>query len=385
MYAERIKKLPPYLFIEIDKKKKALIDKGIDIISLGIGDPDLPTPEHIVKSCQDALTVNEYQKYPFGPGLVEFRNAVCAWYKERFNVSLNPITEVHSLIGSKEGIGHLPLAFVNPGDIVLIPDPGYPVYKSGTIFSGGEPYFMPLKEENGFLPDLEMIPEKVLSRTKLMFINYPNNPTASVADKKFFCLVVNLAKKFGFIVAHDAAYSEIFYDNQPPISFLSVPGAKDIGIEFHSLSKTYNMTGFRIGWACGNSEILKGLSIVKDNYDSGVFSAIQKCAITALTKSQECVGQARKTYEERRNLLVTGLQKLGWNVKLPKATFYVWAHCPEGYGSSQTVEKLLLESGIVATPGNGMGDSGEGYIRFALTVTKDRILEAIERIRRIKW
>ena len=385
MLADRISKLPPYLFVEIDKKKKKLIDKGIDIISLGVGDPDLPTPEHIIKSGQESLSNPKYHQYPFGAGLKEFREAIAVWYKTRFNVSLVPDSEIHSLIGSKEGIGHLPLALVNPGDIVLIPDPGYPVYRSGTIFAGGEPYFMPLLEQNGFLPDLESIPEDILQRTKLMFINYPNNPTAATANKDFFIKVVELAVKYNFVVAHDAAYSEMYYDNTPPISFLSVPGAKNIGIEFHSLSKTYNMTGWRIAWICGNSEIVNGLSTVKDNYDSGAFSAIQKAAITAITGSQQCVEDMRKIYQERRNVFVEGLQKIGWNVTMPKATFYVWAHCPEKYTSAQTTEKILSETGIVCTPGNGMGNFGEGYVRFALTVNKDRLIESVERIKKIKW
>lgn len=385
IYSERLNLLPPYLFIKIDKKKKELKEKGVDIISFGVGDPDLPTPEHIIKAGQEALTKPEFHQYPFGPGIKEYREAISKWYKNRFNVDLDPDKEVYSLIGSKEGIGHFPLAFVNPGDVVLIPDPGYPVYRSGTIFSGGEPYFMSLIEENDFLPDLGKIPQKILKKSKIMFLNYPNNPTSATAPKEYFKEVVKFAKKNNMIVAHDAAYSEMYYDGNPPDSFLSIEGAKNVGIEFHSLSKTYNMTGWRIGWACGNAGILKGLATVKDNYDSGAFTAIQYAGIVALTGPQECVNKMRETYQKRRDVLVDELIKLGWKLRKPKATFYVWAKVPSGYNSTKTMEKLLMDAGIVTTPGVGMGSSGEGYIRFALTVNEDRIKQAVERIKKIKW
>jgi len=385
MYSEKLKKLPPYLFVELDRKKKMLLNKGIDIISLGVGDPDLPIPSHILNSIKYWIDNPKYHKYPFGAGLIEFRTAIALWFKERFNVVLNPETEIYSLIGSKEGIGHLPLAFVNPGDIVLVPDPGYPVYYSSTIFAGGIPYFMPLLKQNNFLPDIDSIPVNILNKTKIMFLNYPNNPTTVTATKEFFIRIVELAQKYNFIVSHDAAYSEIYFDNNPPISFLSINGAKEIGIEFHSLSKTYNMTGFRIGWVCGSEKIIKGLATVKENFDSGVFEVIQKAGITALTESQECVQKIRKTYQERRDIFVDGLLTAGWNLKKPQATFYVWSECPKNYTSAQTSEKLLLEAGIVVTPGVGMGCSGEGYVRFALTVDKSRLKEVIERIKKIKW
>lgn len=383
-FSEKLKKLPPYLFIEIDKKKKAAIDRGVDIIALGVGDPDQPTPEHIVKAGQAALAKPENHQYPFGPGLIKFREAVAAWYKSRFGVTLDPVCQIWSLIGSKEGIGHFHLAFINPGDVVLIPEPGYPVYNTGTIFSGGEPYFMPLKEENGFLPDLNAIPENIRKRAKIIFINYPNNPTSSVAPRVFYEQVVAFAKKYGLIVVHDAAYSELYYEEKP-MSFLEVPGAFEVGVEIHSLSKTYNMTGWRLGWVCGNADIVKGLGMVKDNYDSGVFQAIQEAGIAALTGPQDCVENMRKLYRERRDALVEGLQKLGWNVNKPKATFYVWAHVPKGYNSTSTVAKLLDEAGIVCTPGIGLGPSGEGYVRFALTVGVPRINEALSRMSKIKW
>jgi LL-diaminopimelate aminotransferase len=384
-YNEKLKKLPPYLFIEIDRKKKEAIDRGIDIISLGVGDPDMPTPVHIIKSMQDAIAKPSNHQYPFGTGLFSYRKAVADWYKNRFNVDLSS-NEICALIGSKEGIGHIHLGFINPGDVVLIPDPGYPVYNTGTIFTDGIPYFMPLLEKNNFLPDLNSIHQDVVKKAKLIFINYPNNPTAAVAPKEFYIELIEFAKKNNIIVAADAAYSEIYYDeNDKPLSFLEFPGAKEVGVEFHSLSKTYNMTGWRIGWVCGNKDIVAGIAKVKDNYDSGVFQAIQEAAITALSSSQKCVEDARKIYKERRGVLVEGLKKIGWEVSLPKASFYVWAKVPKGYTSSQVVSKLLDDASIVCIPGNGMGKSGEGYVRFALTVGVPRIKEALERISKINW
>lgn len=384
-YNEKLQKLPPYLFIEIDRKKKEAIDRGADIISLGVGDPDMPTPEHIVKSMQEAVAKPTNHQYPFGAGLLSYRQAVCDWYKKKFNVDLNP-DEVCALIGSKEGIGHIHLGFLNPGDIVLVPEPGYPVYSTGATLTDAVPYFLPLLEKNNFLPDLDAIPKDILSKAKLMFVNYPNNPTTAVAPKEFYVKLIKFAKENNIIIAADAAYSEIYYDeSEKPLSFLEIPGAKEVGVEFHSLSKTYSMTGWRVGWVCGNKEVLAGILKVKDNYDSGVFQAIQEAAVTALSSSQDCVKNARQIYKERRDVLVDGLKQLGWEVNLPKASFFVWAKIPKGYTSSQAVEKLLDEAAIVCTPGNGMGSSGEGYVRFALTVSVVRIKEALERIANIQW
>jgi LL-diaminopimelate aminotransferase len=384
-YNEKLKKLPPYLFIEIDKKKNEAKARGADIISLGVGDPDLPTPQHIIKAMQEAVTKPQNHQYPFGAGMLSYRKAVCAWYKERFNVNLDP-EEVCALIGSKEGIGHIHLAFINPGDIVLIPEPGYPVYNTGTIFTDGIPYFLPLIEKNNFLPDLDAIPADIAKKAKLIFVNYPNNPTAAIAPKEFYVKLIDFAKKNNIIIASDAAYSEIFYDdNDKPISFLEIDGAKEVGVEFHSLSKTYNMTGWRIAWVAGNKEIVKAISTVKDNYDSGAFGAVQEAAIAALTSSQDCVAKQRAIYKERRDALVSGLKKLNWQLSSPKATFYVWAKPPKDHPSSQTVSKLLDEASIVSTPGNALGQSGQGYVRFALTVDVKRIQEALERISKLKW
>jgi LL-diaminopimelate aminotransferase len=384
-YNEKLKRLPPYLFIEIDRKKKEAIKRGADIISLGVGDPDLPTPDHIIKSMQESVTKSANHQYPFGMGLLSYRKAIAEWYEKRFKVVLTP-DEICALIGSKEGIGHIHLGFINPGDVVLIPEPGYPVYNTGTIFADGVPYFMPLLERNGFLPDLDAVPADILKKAKMIFVNYPNNPTAAIAPEKFYLKLIEFAKKNNIIVAADAAYSEIYYDeNEKPLSFLEIPGAKEVGVEFHSLSKTYNMTGWRVGWVSGNRDIVVGIAKVKVNYDSGVFQSIQEAAVTALTSSQKCVEDVRKIYKERRDILIEGLQKLDWEVNLPKASFYVWAKVPKGYTSSQTVSKLLEEAAIICTPGSGMGKSGEGYVRFALTVNVSRIKEAVGRISKIRW
>lgn len=305
--SSRIKHLPPYLFASIDKMKQNAIEKGTDLIDLSIGDPDIPTPSLIVQAMKKAVENPVHHRYPSYEGMLSYREAVTRWYQRRFNVKLDPQTEVLSLIGSKEGIGHIPLAFVNPGDIVLVPSPGYPVYPIGTLFAGGKSYFMPLKEENDFLPDLHAIPEKVLMKTKLVFINYPNNPTSAVAPREFFQEVIRIALKYNIIVCHDASYTEIYYGQRPP-SFMQIPGAKDVGIEFHSLSKTYNMTGWRIGFAVGNREVLAGLGKVKTNLDSGVFQAIQEASVVALDMNQSSLSDIRKTYQKRRDILYSGLK-----------------------------------------------------------------------------
>lgn len=384
-FSEKLKKLPPYLFIEIDRKKKQAKDKGVDVIDLGVGDPDLPTPDHIVEAANKAMRILDNQRYPFGIGLPEFRQAVADWYKKRFNVTLDPATEIVTLAGSKEGIYHIHDAFVDPSDDVLVPEPGYPVYANGTVFAGGQNYFMPLKKKNHFLPDFHAIPEAVAKKASLMFINYPNNPTAACCDKKLFETAVKFAQHHNIIVCHDAAYSEMYYDGEKPASFLEVAGAKEVGIEFHSLSKTYCMTGWRLGWACGNAKVLQGLAKVKENVDSGVFQAVQYAGIAALTGDQKCVDNMREVFQERRDIFVGGLQKLGWKVDKPKASFYVWAEVPPRYTSVHCSSLLLEQAGIVATPGIGFGPSGEGYVRFALTQDKNRLQEALKRIEKIKW
>jgi len=380
--ASRVKHLPPYLFAAIDTMKQQALKKGTDLIDLSIGDPDIPTPSQIVKAMKKAVENPVHHRYPSYEGMLSFRQAVAKWYKRRFHVNLDPGTEVLSLIGSKEGIGHIPLAFINPGDTVLVPSPGYPVYPIGTLFAGGNSYFMPLKEENNFLPDLDRVPKNILQKAKLIFINYPNNPTSATAPADFFKEVIRIALRYNIIVCHDASYTEIYYDEKP-LSFMQIPGAKDVGIEFHSLSKTYNMTGWRIGFAVGNREVLGGLGKIKTNIDSGVFQAVQDAATVALDMRQEDLAPIRRIYQERRNILYNGLTKLGMNLMKPKATFYLWAKVPPHFTSMGFATHLLDKTGVLATPGNGFGDAGEGYIRFALTASFGRIQEAVERISKI--
>lgn len=380
--ADRLKQLPPYLFMEIDRLKAEVQAKGVDIIDLGVGDPDLPTPEHILKRLIQAAQDPKNHRYPSYSGMNDFRGAVAAWYQRRFGVALDPEKECVTLIGSKEGIAHFPLAFLDPGDLALVSSPGYPVYHIGTLFAGGESYFLPLTKENRFLPDLDRIPQEVAKRAKILFINYPNNPTAAVADRAFFEKVVRFAQENQVIVCHDAAYSEITYDGFQPLSFLEIPGAKEVGIEFHSLSKTYNMTGWRIGFAVGNDRLIAGLSQIKSNIDSGAAQAIQWAGIEALEGPQECLSRINRVYQKRRDLMVEGLQKIGLKVNPPRATFYLWIEVPSGYTSTQTTIHLLEQTGIVTTPGNGFGAPGEGYFRISLTVSEQRLEEAVSRLAR---
>ncbi len=381
--AERLKKLPPYLFKEIDRKKAEVKARGVDIIDLGVGDPDLPTPKHIIDALKTAVDNPAHHQYPSYSGMMEFKEAVAQWYGERFNVNLDPATEVVSLIGSKEGIAHFPLAFINPGDVALVPTPAYPVYHIATLFAGGESFFMPLLSENRFLPDLDAIPDDVAARAKLMFINYPNNPTSAIAEPDFFKQVIEFAEKNEIIVCHDAAYTEMAFDGYQPPSFLEFDGAKEVGMEFHSLSKTYNMTGWRIGFAVGNPMAIEGLGGIKSNIDSGVFEAVQKAGIEAIRGDQSCVKEMNQVYTERRDLMVAALNDAGFDVESPKATFYLWIRVPQGYTSAQLASRLLEEAGLVVTPGNGFGDPGEGYFRIALTQTKERLAEAIDRLKKI--
>lgn len=380
--SDRLKKLPPYLFVEIDKAKKKAKDEGRDIIDLGVGDPDIPTPNFIIDALNKAVRDPSTHRYALDQGLPEFREAAAKWYKNRFGVALNPENEIHPLIGSKEGIAHMPLAFINPGDIVLVPDPCYPPYRSGTIFAGGEVLAMPLLEKNHFLPDLKAINHHLLHRTRMIFINYPNNPTAAICDKKFLKDIVEFARKHNIIVCQDAAYSEVAFDGFRPPSILEIENARDVAVEFHSLSKTFNMTGWRIGFACGNAELVKGLAKVKSNIDSGVFSAIQRAGIAALENYDKHINSVIKIYQERRDILIDGLNNIGWNTQKPKATFYVWVKVPPRHTSVTFTEMLLEKADIVATPGNGFGESGEGYIRMAITVDKNRLHEAVERIKK---
>jgi LL-diaminopimelate aminotransferase len=381
-FSERLRNLPPYLFAQIDKAKRKAKSEGRDIIDLGIGDPDLPTPKHIIEALHKAALDPSNHHYALDAGMPQFRQAIAKWYKKRFKVNLDPDTEILPLIGSKEGIAHFPLAFVNPGDYVLVPDPCYPPYKNGTTFAGGIPYIMPLLEENDFLPDLSRIEKGVLKKVKAIFVNYPNNPTGAVADEEFYRKVIDFSNKHNVLICSDAAYSEVCYDGYKPMSILEIDGAKDSAIEFHSLSKTYNMTGWRIGWACGSRKAIEGLAKVKSNVDSGIFQAIQVAGIAALEGPQDVIRKANSVYRERRNALVEGLNSLGWKVSKPKATFYIWAKTLKGYDSSGMAKALLEKADIIATPGIGLGKNGEGYIRMAVTVPKDRIKAAIRRIKK---
>jgi LL-diaminopimelate aminotransferase len=381
--AQRLGMIPPYLFKEIDRLRDEVKARGIDIIDLGVGDPDQPTPAHVIQSLCQAAHDPATHRYPAYSGMDKFRSVAADWYRKRFGVAVDGKSEVITLIGSKEGLAHFPLAFVNPGDVVLCPSPAYPVYFSSTIFAGGVPVMFPLRAENGFLPDFADIPAEALKKAKILVINYPNNPTAATADLDFYGRVVAFAKKHNLIVVSDAAYTEISYDGYQAPSFLQAPGAMEVGIEFHSLSKTYNMTGWRLGFAVGNAELVGGLGSVKSQIDSGAFDAVQLAGITALTADQACVEAAKAMYQERRDILVAGLRGLGLDVQPPKASFYVWCPTPKGMPSAEFTKILLNQAGIVSTPGVGFGQPGEGFVRFALTVDKARMAEAVQRLAKL--
>ena len=378
--ASRVDKVPPYLFVEISRKIAEKKAQGIEVISFGIGDPDLPTPDGVVERLRETALDSPNHRYPETDGLPEFRQAAADWYQRRFQVSLDPGSEILSLIGAKEGIGHTALCFIDPGDIALVPDPGYPVYSVGTWFAGGECHWMPLKEENGWLPDLDAIPADVASQARMMWLSYPNNPTGAVADLDYFEQVVAFAKRYDVAVMHDACYTEVAFDGYKPISFLQTPGAMDVGIEFHSLSKSYNMTGWRIGLAAGNAELVNALMVVKSNLDSGVPQAIQYMGIEALNSPQEWIDRRNAVYQRRRDRVIEALQKIGLHVDPPRASLYVWARVPEGYTSAEFTAKLLDEQNVVVTPGNGYGPSGEGYIRLSLTISDENLEEGLRRL-----
>lgn len=378
--AARLSLLPPYLFAELDRLKREIQQTGVDVISLGIGDPDLPTPRFIIESLKRAAENPPNHRYPDYEGLERFRQAASAWYLRRFGVKLDAAREVFALIGSKEGIANFATAVVNPGDIVLIPDPGYPVYYSGCVFNGGEPYFMPLRRENGFRPDFGAIPDEIAHRSRMMWLNYPNNPTAATVERSFFEAAVAFCLRHNIVLAHDVAYSEIAYDGYRSPSVLEVPGGMECAIEFHSLSKTYSMTGWRVGFAVGNAQLIRALGLVKTNMDSGVFQAVQEAAITALESGDESLREYCAIYKERRDMMVGLLRKLGLPCEVPRATFYLWAQVPSGYTSASFAERVLKEAGVVITPGSGFGKGGEGFVRFSMTVGSERLKEAVGRL-----
>ncbi len=382
--SKRLQKIPPYLFVELDRLKNEKIEKGVDVIDLGVGDPDIPTPSEIVEVAKKALEKVEYHRYPSNSGSLFFRKACADYMKRRFGVSFDPEKEIMALIGSKEGIAHFPIAFVNSGDVVLCPDPAYPVYHLGTIFADGIPYYMPLTWENEFLPDLGKIPKEVVEKAKIIWLNYPNNPTGATATKEFFKELVKFAKKHNIIIAHDAAYVEIYYED-PPISIFEVEGAKDVAIEFHSLSKTFCMTGWRIGFAVGNSFLISALAKVKSNIDSGVFTAIQETGAYALNNLDKIVPSLVSVFKKRRDILAEELENLGYKFIKPSATFYLWVKTPQGLTSQEFCKKVIQDLGIVVTPGVGFGNSGEGYFRIALTVGEEKLKEAAQRLSTLQF
>jgi len=379
--AQRMQALPPYLFARIEKMIEEKKAQGIDIISLGIGDPDQPTPDFIIEKMIEQVKNPANHQYPSSVGMLSFRKEVAEWYRKKYQVELDPKTEIVTLIGSKEGIANINYCYVNPGDINLVPDPGYPVYGIGTLLAGGEPYYLPLLEENNFLPDLQEIPDEVAKKAKILWINYPNNPTGAVATLEFFQEVVAFAKHYDLLVCHDHAYSELAFDGYQAPSFLQAEGAKDVGIEFNSLSKPFNMTGWRIGWAAGNKEMIETLGRYKSNVDSGAFQAVQYAGIAGLASDGSSIEKVRQVYAERRDTIISGLNAMGWNLTPPKATFYIWAPVPKGYTSAQFAEVVLEKAGVVITPGNGYGAHGEGYFRISLTIEKERMEEALARMK----
>jgi len=378
--SRRIENLPPYLFVEISRKIAEKKARGEEVISFAIGDPDIPTPPHIIdKLCQAAQDPANH-RYPESEGLPELRKAIAEWYKKRFDVPLDADKEVLPLVGSKEGVAHIAWCFIDPGDIALVPDPAYPVYSVGTMLAGGEPYYMPLVAENDFLPNLDTIPAHVLEKAKLLWINYPNNPTGAVADIDFFDRVVKFAQQHNLAVCHDAPYSEVAFDGYQPVSFMQAEGAKEVGIEFHSLSKSYNMTGWRIGMVVGNAEMINALKTFKSNLDSGIPQAIQYAAIEALTGPQDCIQEHNAIYQRRRDLIVDMLDSVGLEAKPPKASLYIWAKVPQGYTSAEFTNELLEKVGVVVTPGTGYGSSGEGYIRVSLTIPDAGLVKGLSRL-----
>ncbi len=380
--SERLKQLPPYLFLEIDKAKRAAIAAGRDVINLGVGDPDQPTHPLIVEAMKKAISDPANHHYPFDAGVPQLRSEIARWFQGRFGVALDPASEIHPLIGSKEGLAHFPLAVINPGEKVLLTEPAYPAYQAAVAFAGGKIQYLPLKASNGFLPKISDIEE--VKNAKAIIVCYPNNPTAAVATREFYADLVRVCTEKNIIIVSDLAYSEVYYDGIKPPSILEIPGAKDIAIEFHSFSKTYYMTGWRLGWACGNASLVAALAKVKSNTDSGVFNAIQHAGIAALNIDPAEIEDMRRDYQERRDALINGLRSIGWKIDPPKGAFYVWAKVPGKFSDSMSCAKAFLdEADIVVTPGVGFGKSGEGYVRMAITVPVERIHEAVQRLGKV--
>ena len=379
-FSERMNRVPPYLFVQISRKIAEKKAQGIEVISFGIGDPDIPTPDYVVDALGDASHDPPNHRYPESEGLPEFREGVADWYLRRFGVELDPEKEVISLIGAKEGIGHVAFCFLDAGDVALVPDPGYPVYAMGTLFAGGESYMLPLTEQNDWLPDLDAIPDDIARKAKLLWLNYPNNPTGAVTDLDYFSKAIEFAKTYDIAVMHDACYTEVAYDGYRPPSFLQAKGAMDVGIEFHSLSKSYNMTGWRIGMAVGNAEMIEALLTIKSNLDSGVPQAVQHMAIEAMKRPPESVDDRNAVYQARRDRIVPVLKDMGMKVESPKAGLYIWAGVPEGYTSAEFAEKLLEDTDVLMIPGGNYGAAGEGYVRLSITLQDELIDKALDRV-----
>lgn len=382
MASKKTQQMATSIFTELANKKSAAIGQGIDVIDLSVGSPDLPPPAYVV----DALVTYSKDTTKYGytlKGIDEFHKAVSYFYKQRYGIDLNPDNEVLQLMGSQDGLSHLATAMIDPGDYVLVPDPGYPIYEHSVMIAGGSIYPMPLVEENGYLPKLDEIPLDVLHQTKMMIISYPGNPVTALASKEFFEEVVAFAKKYNILVVHDFAYSELIFDQNPQISFMAVEGAKEVGIEFNSLSKTFNMAGCRIGYAVGNKEALKVLAAFKSNIDYGIFYPIQMAAVTALTSDFSVFRQQVIEYEKRRDILISGLEKGGWQVPKSPATMFVWAKIPSGWTSRQFAFELIEKAGVAVVPGDAFGNLGEGYVRIALVQSAERLAQAAERINSI--
>ncbi len=379
-FAKRLDRLPPYLFVDINRRIAEMRAKGIDIVTFAIGDPDMSTPSPIIDRLCHEARIPANHRYPETDGLPELREAVADWYRDRFDVGLDPDTEVLPLIGSKEGIGHIAFCFVESGSVVLVPDPGYPVYSMATMIAGGEPYYMPLLEKNDYLPDLDAVPDSVADSATLMWLNYPNNPTGAGAPLDFFEKVVDFARTHNIAVCHDAPYTEVYFDGKRPPSFMQAQGARDVGVEFHSLSKTYHMTGWRIGMVVGNREMVRALFTVKSNLDSGIPQAIQLMAVEALRGSQDVIAEHNVILQRRRDKLVTVLDEIGLSARPPDGTFYVWARVPQGYSGVDLARELLEQVHVAVTPGIGYGTSGADYIRFSITLPDERLEEGVQRL-----
>lgn len=380
MFAQRLKELTPYPFAQLDKKVAEKRKRGVEMINLGIGDPDIPTPNHIVEACCEAAKDPANHRYPSYEGMIEFRDAVAARYKRDFGVNVEPNGGVLALLGTKEGIHNINFAFAERGDVVLYPDPGYPVYRTGAMFAGARAHAMPLLEENSFIPDFAAVPRDLVKKAKMVWINYPNNPTGAVANESFYRDAVDFARENDLVLCSDEAYSMMAFDDYNPKSVLQIKGASEVCVVFDSLSKTYSMTGWRIGYAVGRPELIGALGKVKTNVDSGVPQIIQRAAIAALTSSQKCVRDNLAIYRKRRDVLVDGLNKLGLNCIKPKATFYVWLKVPKSYTSASFADALIEKAGVVCTPGTGFGGHGEGYVRFALTQPIEMISRALDKM-----